>query len=977
VSPFIGKLLGFCYRWAWLIWLVAIVLAGLGAWSARDIKLNVSAEGLVPTDSPLRATYEETKKTFGSDYIIGVYVEDPDLFTAPKLHALANLAHRLAELSSVERAESLFTVNNIDGSSGSLVTGPVLDPLPETPAALTAAKARALRNPLLKGTLISSDGQATLLMLYLKPEDAQQENFDAGFLDLVNQIIAENQNGFARDDEGKLILDQNKHPVPDAAGKFAKIFPMGSPVLHVAISKYIFRDQMLLLPLACVILLGLLGLLMRSIHGVVILLINAVLANCWTLGLMAWFGIPLNMLNYVVPALVVMIGSGSDVHLMIGATQQRARGLNGLQAISETGRLIGLSLLLNTFCTVLGFASTLLTNIQVLREFGESAALAITLRFITTMFVVPAYLHVVDRWMTPKGAAPKLDPHGVVLTNSFWDRCLTVPYIRLVSRYLVQRPFWVMLCCGIITGISLIFASRIRTDNDFAAFLRADSPVMQQLDTVSKRLSGTDIVDISFHGQDGEYQRPERLTQILNFEQYLRSLPDVDAVMGLPDILALFNREFHDSDPAAYVIPQGVRQVLSMFQQSELQPYATHDGSKINIVLRCNLHDTTRLNQLVDKITQSLQSGRFGPQLFTVSGHAVLAAASVDEIASGQVASLSSMVCILGGMVAIVFLSWRAALAAIAANLTPVAVVFAVMGLCHVPLNLGTCMIAAISIGLAVDNTINLMVRYHDDLRRTRDKQQALHDTMAAEFKPIVLSGLSMAGGFLALSVSSFVPMQQFGLLSALVMILACFGDLIVTAAMLGNSRIITVWGVLDIKLRRAIVKQSPVFEGFTNWQARKLIAASDIEEFPAGHRLIRDGENGEAMYVVLEGELEVTKGAGKERFEINRVGPGQVIGEVALMAQVQRTADVTALTPIRVLSLNLKSLTELQRFSPYLAAKLNLNLAKILGLRLADTLKKTQSKSPFAGEPAAAPSTTGFTPPPWGDAAKPAEAQK
>ncbi len=975
MSPFIGKLLGFCYRWAWLIWLAAFALAGLGAWSARNIKLNVSAEGLVPENSPLRATYEETKKTFGSDYVVGVYVEDPDLFTAPKLRTLANLEHKLADLPSVERSESLFTVNNIDGSSGSLITGPILDPLPETPEALAAAKTRALRNPLLKGTLISPDGQATILMLYLKPELAQQENFDAGFLDQLNQVIAENQNGVAKDDDGNPILDQDKHPVADTTGQFATIFPIGSPVMHVAISKYIFRDQMLLLPLACVILLGLLGLLMRSIHGVVILLINAVLANCWTLGLMAWFGIPLNMLNYVVPALVVMIGSGSDVHLMIGSAQQRARGLNGLQAISETGRLIGLSLLLNTFSTVLGFGSTLLTNIGVLREFGESAALAITLRFVTTMFVVPAYLHVMDRWLTPKKkVSPAAAAAAVAPTDSLWDRCLTQPYIRLVSRHLVQHPIGVMASCGVITGISLIFASRIRTDNDFAAFLRADSPVMQQMDTVAKRLSGTDIIDISFRGSEGDFLQPERLTHLLQFEQYVRQLPDVDAAIGLPDILALFNREFHDGDPAAYVIPPGVSQVLSMFQESDLAPYATPDGSKVNIVLRCNLHDTTRLNALVAKITATLASGRFGAQLFTISGHAVLAAASVDEIARGQVASLTSMVCILGGIVAIVFLSWRAALSAIAANLTPVAIVFAVMGLCHVPLNLGTCMIAAISIGLAVDNTINLMVRYHDDLRRTRDKRQALNDTMAAEFKPIVLSGLSMAGGFLALSVSSFVPMQEFGLLSALVMILACFGDLIVTAAMLGNSRIITVWGVLDIKLRRAIVKQSPVFEGFTNWQARKLIAASDIEEFAGGHQLIHDGEDGDTMYVVLEGELEVTKGAGADRFEINRVGPGQVIGEVALMAQVQRTADVTALTPIKVLTLNLKSLSELQRFSPYLAAKLNLNLAKILGLRLADTLKKARTKNPFSGSASA---VTGYTSTPWAGGVKPPGAGK
>jgi hypothetical protein len=404
-----------------------------------------------------------------------------------------------------------------------------------------------------------------------------------------------------------------------------------------------------------------------------------------------------------------------------------------------------------------------------------------------------------------------------------------------------------------------------------------------------------------------------------------------------------------------------------MFQQSDLQPYITREGSKANLVLRCNLHDTTRMNQLVDQLTATLKSGRFGPQLFTISGHAVLAAASVDEIANGQVASLGSMVVILGGIVAVVFLSWRAALSAIAANLTPVAMVFAVMGLCHVPLNLGTCMIAAISIGLAVDNTINLMVRYHDDLRRTRDKVSALHETMAAEFKPIVLSGLSMAGGFLALSVSSFVPMQQFGLLSALVMILACFGDLIVTAAMLGNSRIITVWGVLDLKLRRSIVKQSPIFEGFSNWQARKLIAASDIEEYPVGHRLIKDGDTGDTMYVVLEGDLEVTKGTGEGMLHLNRLGPGQVIGEVAIMAQVKRTADVTALTPLKVLSLNLKSLAELHRFSPYLASKLYLNLAKILGVRLADTLQKTQTPSSASTSP-----FSGFTPKPWADGKPP-----
>jgi uncharacterized protein len=322
------------------------------------------------------------------------------------------------------------------------------------------------------------------------------------------------------------------------------------------------------------------------------------------------------------------------------------------------------------------------------------------------------------------------------------------------------------------------------------------------------------------------------------------------------------------------------------------------------------------------------------------------------------VLSLTSMVVIMGGTVTLVFLSWRAGAAAVIANLTPVVMVFAVMGLFGITLNLGTCMIAAISIGMAVDNTINLMVRYHDDLRRRREEKAALRDTIEAEFKPIVLSGLAMAGGFLALGVSSFVPMQQFGLLSALVMFLACAGDLIITTALLGNIRVITLWGVLDVQLRKALMDNSPVFEGLTHWQARRLIASSILEEHPAGTALIHAGEEGTRMYVVLEGELEVSKGSSADRLILNRLGPGQVIGEVALVARVVRSADVTALTPVKLLAIDWTSLIALQRFSPYMSARFNLNLARILGLRLADTLNKVDTRSPFTRVPFPRPGT-------------------
>ncbi len=101
-----------------MVWIVAIALAGLGAWAATGLKLNVSAEGLVPTDSPLRATYEDVKATFGSDYVVGVYIEDPNLFTVAKLRTLSGLAAKLAQIPSVERSESLLRSTTLTAPAG-------------------------------------------------------------------------------------------------------------------------------------------------------------------------------------------------------------------------------------------------------------------------------------------------------------------------------------------------------------------------------------------------------------------------------------------------------------------------------------------------------------------------------------------------------------------------------------------------------------------------------------------------------------------------------------------------------------------------------------------------------------------------------------------------------------------------------------------------------------------------------------------
>ncbi len=139
------------------------------------------------------------------------------------------------------------------------------------------------------------------------------------------------------------------------------------------------------------------------------------------------------------------------------------------------------------------------------------------------------------------------------------------------------------------------------------------------------------------------------------------------------------------------------------------------------------------------------------------------------------------------------------------------------------------------------------------------------------------------------------------------------------------------------------LLESSPFFEGLTKWQAKKVILASNVEEFKKGETVIRRGDMGNKMYVIIAGELEVTFTEGSNRVQLATLRLGEVFGEVGLVSQIRRTADITALSDSRLLALDAPSvILSLRRFSPYLASHLFLNIARILGDRFAEKTQRT-----------------------------------
>jgi len=240
----------------------------------------------------------------------------------------------------------------------------------------------------------------------------------------------------------------------------------------------------------------------------------------------------------------------------------------------------------------------------------------------------------------------------------------------------------------------------------------------------------------------------------------------------------------------------------------------------------------------------------------------------------------------------------------------PILFNFGLMGLLGIPLTTGTAMIASIAIGIAVDDTVHYMVTYSRQLNQYHDQKIAMLNTMKAQGRPIIYVSLALAGGFLVLAFSNFVPIFYLGVLSAVVM----------------------------LKLNRETLGTPLLFKDLSQWEVRKVVLLGTLCPLQPTESVIQKGDVGTEMYFVVTGRLRVfDRGPDGQQRTLALLDPGAVFGEIGLLEGV-RTANVVAESPSEVLRLDSQALDRLRKRFPFTAAKLFRNLAAVLCARLRDT---------------------------------------
>jgi predicted RND superfamily exporter protein len=880
----------------------------------RRLDVDPSANRLLPEGDPARAHYDYVRRLFGSDETVVVALATDDVFSAENLERIRAIGSRIEQIEGVHHVVSLANAVNVRGVEDGLEVGPFFDEVPRDPAALAALRDEVLAHPLYGGNLVSRDGRTAALLVYLM--ELPEREFTRREIDHQIEAIAQEGRGAA------------------------EVWLTGAPVVKAATTRRLVSDLERTIPLTVAVMAVVLVLSFRTLSGLLIPLATVAVSVIWTLGVVARLSGALNVVTVLLPALLGTVGLSYVVYVVAEWREHigpLAPGADRRAALAEVMRKIFLPVVVGGATTIAGFASLGLSPIPAIREFGIYSVVGVVATMLASLTVAPALLSFTRaRRAAPAGSAAHARPGR-------FERAL-----GWISDFDVRNRRAIFAVALGVVALSALGATRLRVGTDYMGGFKPTSPVRVGFEAVNARLEGANPFSVIVQADYSDaFKDPANLREVEKLQDWLEAQPEIGGTTSLVDYLKLINRGFHENDPAYLAVPASREETGQLFffgGSEELERFVDSRFQIANVLVRARVIDSAEMASLIARIEARLRElpGRLTA---TPTGNPVLLNRALDDIMRGQAWSMVTALLLIYVMLSLMFLSPRIGLVALIPNVMPVAVYFGALGFTGITLNPSTTLVGPMALGIAVDDTIHFIDRFTREARRLADERAGAAAALLSVARPATATALSLCLGFLVLATAESQTAIQVGAMAALALAVAWLTDVFLTPALCSGVRIATLWDVLTLDLGPEPQKELPLLAGLSQRRAKLVALMSSVLDVRAGERVIRQGDRGEELYVVIDGKLRAFVEEPSGSVELRTHGRGDVIGEVGLF-HATRTANVEAVSDARLLRVTQASLDRLSRRFPRTASVVHRNLNEILASRLADVTGRLRSGS-------------------------------
>ena len=778
------------------------------AWHARDFKLDASADSLLlEDDEDLRIFRDLGDRYKTREFLFVTFTPTEDLFSESSLLQIRKLRDDLKQLPLTESVISIIDVPLVKQVGGTLSdVASNYRTLESEDVDVNRAKDELLNSPIFSQLVISQDGLTTALQINLKdnPEysDLQKRK---------NRLLYKKKKGLldkegdeqlsiilAKYEKAKKIAAQQNHEnikkireIMQTYRQYGVLYLGGVPMITDDMITYIKNDLVVFGFGVFIFLVLMLGIIFRRKRWVTLPLISCIYAGLLMIGLLGLVGWQVTVISSNFISLMLISTMAMNIHLVVRYRQLRNDYPEKSQRelVAEMVNKMVWPCLYTALTTIMAFTSLVVSDIKPVIDFGWMMTIGLTVTFLTSFLLFPSLLVLFDRTSLTRGDDAQFR------------------FTAILARITERHGNKVLFLSVLLAGVSIYGITRLEVENSFINFFSENTEIHQGLKLIDKKLGGTTPLDVLIHfpaevdtdadndDEDDEFDllfggadlgsaedywfTPHKVEQVKLVHDYLEGLDAVGKVLSLASLIRV-GEDVNQGTFDAFELAIVYKRMPEDLKGNMIDPYISIPDNEARISIRINdtLEDLKR-NELLEKINTDL-AGKLGLSAdeFEITGLMVLYNNMLQSLFTSQIETLGVVMAGIALMLLMLFRSLSLAIIGIIPNLLAAAIILGLMGLAGIPLDMMTITIAAITIGIAVDNSIHYIFRFREEYTRIGDYVATLHYCHANIGNAIFYTAITIIIGFSILVLSNFIPTIYFGLLTALAMFIALLAAL-------------------------------------------------------------------------------------------------------------------------------------------------------------------------------------------------------
>lgn len=792
--------------------LVLALILGFFAWHIQYFKLDASADSLIlEGDKDLEALREVSANYGGEEFLFLSYTPNADLFSDEALIPLAQLRNELRQIPQVSGITSLLDVPLLKSSDIPLMAmAQNVQTLEKPTVVRERARKEFLGSPIYRDLIISEDGKTTAIQIGLKsshefPEllakrdelrarDAKGE-LSANEQAEYKEVLSEYDTLTRKIDDERHQAIESIRAIVDKYRDHGTLHLGGVPMIADDMISFIRSDLIVFGIGVFIFLIIALGVIFRHYRWVMLPLLSCVYAGLVMMGVLGFAGWRVTVISSNFISLMLILTMSMNVHLIVRYRQLCKDNADATQRdlVLETARKMVWPCLYTALTTILAFASLMVSGIKPVIDFGWMMTIGLSVTFLTTFTLFPALL-------------VKM-PRSYVSRDEKDDYSFTAVLAEVTQNY--GKPIIVVTL--VLAVVAAMGISLLRVENSFINYFDDDTEIYQGMKLIDEELGGTTPLDVVIDLKEPVIEAPEdpfgfpdmmqdlgaafgfetrkedtwftpyKIELIKQVQDYLDKQPEVGKVLSLASPVRVAE-DLNDGQPLdSLAMAIMYQNVPAKLRTAMIDPYIDieRDEGRINMRIKDSLPDLRR-KELIERLDQGLhEEVGLEKDQYKITGVLVLYNNMLQSLFSSQIETLGTVMLGIFLMLVVLFRSIKLAIIGILPNVLSALLILGIIGLLDIPLDMMTITIAAITIGIAVDNAIHYIYRFREELPRQGDDYlRTLHYCHANIGKAVFYTATTIIVGFSILILSNFIPTIYFGLFTALAMALALLAAL-------------------------------------------------------------------------------------------------------------------------------------------------------------------------------------------------------